>query len=107
MTIRMELVADDHQTNPLGSTYIYYTRGGAEIPIGLTEETGIEVANRLLAVFNANEQEVTNMTSAYEVALAENDKLVEQGKPGKRWPAFAERERVLNRLCKEAGVVDT
>ena len=104
--ITMHLEIDQHP-RPLGNTYVSTLANGQRIPIGLTEETGEVLASKLLALFNVNEVEIEKMVSDYQNALEANDKLVKAGKPGRKWPAFDVREKLLSRLCKEADIVDS
>ena len=96
MTITMQT---DHE-----GTYVFITADGEKIPRGFTPETDRYQVAKFLALLNEHEQEITEMTGEYRDKLEWNARNVGQGK---YWPIFAQTHRLLDRLQKRAGIVDS
>lgn len=70
----------------------------------ITTETPAYAVVKFIALCEQNADELTKIGAEYEDCRAWN--IANRGK-GRNWPVFSKRDKLVNRLLKEAGIVDT
>ena len=77
---------------------------GTRLNISFTPETTDEEVSRFVAQCEKIEYQLVDLHYRYEVAINWNHDHDGQGKD---WPVFMEWERLKDKMCKQAGIVDT
>jgi hypothetical protein len=77
--------------------------GGHRLAI-FTTQTDDKLINRFIDLAKAKDAELSEISAEYEIKRNWNMKSNGQGK---NWPVFARRDKIINELCKQAGIVDT
>jgi hypothetical protein len=80
---------------------------GVKLHISFTPETTDLEVSRFVALCEKIEYQLVDIHYRYKVALNDNYKRSENGGKGINHPVFNEWERLCNKLCKQAGIVDT
>ena len=68
----------------------------------ITAETPEDAVERLISLCEANVEKLHTLRQAYNAGVEANFKGA-----GKNWPAFSRWEKLMNELCRQAGVVDS
>lgn len=82
-------------------------KAGEHVLACITPETDMEAMKRFVQLCKAREAELEELGQEYQNAVEWNRIAQEEGRAGKNWPIFTKRERLVTKLCREAGIVDT
>lgn len=82
-------------------------KAGEHVLACITPETDMEAMKRFVQLCKDNSRLLEDIAVLYEDAREWNRIAQEEGRAGKNWPIFAKRERLVTKLCREAGIVDT
>lgn len=93
------------QSGPSGISFT--TAEGLRVPRFFTPETPSIQVEKFHTLLISNETTISAMCTEYYDAITLNGVRRIAGEPGKDWPIFGRLERLLNRLQREAGIIDS
>lgn len=90
-------------SDAIGEAWLIYV-DGVKVRRGFTPETTEAEVKRFAALLEPHADELLKLEAEYADRLQWN---MDQKGNGKNWPIFGRMERLLNRIQREAGIVDT
>lgn len=95
------------QKRPHDGGTSFHIWSGEQIPRTFTPETDQEQIDVFYHLLIDNKETIFAYTKEYHAAIERNSELRKAGKQGKNWPIFNTMEKLLNKLQKQAGIVNS
>lgn len=96
------------ETNDKGTTVMVHTHEyGPLVVCSITKATPKEAVEKFIDLCKINSSVLSRACAGWQEGVNRNHELMKTVGKGKEQPEFKVKEKLVNKLCKDAGIIDS